>query len=232
MIGRSWRSGGGALLRARFHQVRRGAALRPQSRRPPRRHLLLLSRPRAVIGRSPARVPRVCNVAARRRLALGVRSARSNFPQCRLAALSSRGRFAATPEHSPAGASSAAAFAPAVLGKLSGGRKEPQAHRDHGCAGQDAGRKSGRDDVPSCNVCSSAAALQRHGRLWNELHRGETVPAESLQMGRPEGVRSPQLSPSNGTIVDFTVRMAMAAAIASLTPSSVNGNSVCISWKG
>jgi hypothetical protein len=110
MIGRSWRSGGGALLRARFHQVRRGAALRPQSRRPPRRHLLLLSRPRAVIGRSPARVPRVCNAAARRRLSLGVRSARSDFPQCRLAALSSRGRFAATPEHSPAGASSAAAL--------------------------------------------------------------------------------------------------------------------------
>ena len=39
-------------------------------------------------------------------------------------------------------------------------------------------------------------------------------------------------SSSNGTMVDFTVFMAMACATASLTPSTVKGNSVCILRQG
>ena len=51
--------------------------------------------------------------------------------------------------------------------------------------------------------------------------------AAALQLGRPA-----YSSSSNGTMVDFTVFMAMAWATASLTPATVKGNSVCILRQG
>jgi hypothetical protein len=50
-------------------------------------------------------------------------------------------------------------------------------------------------------------------------------PADELLLRR-------QPRPSKGTMVDLTVRIAMAAAIASATPDSLNGNRVCISYQG
>jgi hypothetical protein len=77
-------------------------------------------------------------------------------------------------------------------------------------------------------------------RVATELSYGTLKVNESLTnrwQGALQGegaARRPGLysNSSNGTMVDFTVFMAIACATASLTPSTVNGNSVCILRQG
>jgi hypothetical protein len=124
--------------------------------------------------------------------------------------------------------------------------RSPLAQDRPNCVSRDwmPATKCGHDEgcycrpLPSSWPCLSrpSIALSAHsGRA--ELRQPDWMPATRAGMtkvgrGTHLGSVGCQSSSSNGTMVDFTVFMAIACATASFTPSTVKGNSVCILRQG